>query len=512
MYTGAGLRKRWGRSIHINSQGTVRIERLEADLVVMGGGGAGLAAALAAAEKGASVIVLEKRGAPGGNSTLAWGLFAAESPTQKRKAINVRRDDCFKTAMDWAHWKINPRIVRAFIDRSGDTIRWLEEKGISFTCGSQNQPGRGGIHLPEGRGAALIKVLAKECKGLGVQLLTRAQAKNILTGKKGTVTGVVAKVKGQEFTITTRSVIIATGGYGGNQRLLKKYCPDYRDNMTCFGIPNIGDGLIMATEIGGATDGLGILHLAGPALPRSVCLTIGTKPNVIRIQLTSITLEPNTIWVNKRGKRFVDEAIGFNHFESPNAVLQQPGNVCYTLFDSKITQSMTEQGLILGMGLPTGVQGNRLTGLERELQIQAEKGWAKIADSWDEIADWIGADPEVLQATIDEYNTACDRGYDPIFNKERIYLLSLRTPPYYAVKGRADFLGTIGGIKINEYMEVIDKQENPIPGLYAAGIDTGGWEPESYCALLAGSTFGFAINSGRIAGENAAKFALKTTS
>jgi len=113
---------------------------------------------------------------------------------------------------------------------------------------------------------------------------------------------------------------------------------------------------------------------------------------------------------------------------------------------------------------------------------------------------------KVLKATIHEYNAASDQGYDPIFAKDRRYLLPLRTPPYYAIRTRSGFHGTIGGIKINEHMELIDNQDKPIPGLYAAGIDTGGWESETYCVVLAGSTFGFAINSGRIAGENAVHY------
>ena len=68
-----------------------------------------------------------------------------------------------------------------------------------------------------------------------------------------------------------------------------------------------------------------------------------------------------------------------------------------------------------------------------------------------------------------------------------------------------DYLDTIGGIRINERMEVLDRQDNPIPGLYAAGIDTGGWVGDTYCIRTTGTTFAFAINSGRIAGENAAK-------
>src|SRR5512136_1513073 len=107
-------------------------EILKADLVVIGGGGAGLAAAVTAAEKGASVIVLEKRNCTGGNTALATMLFAAESPVQKRAMVDASREELFSAVMDWAHWKIDPRIIRAFINRSGDTIRWLEEQGCVF--------------------------------------------------------------------------------------------------------------------------------------------------------------------------------------------------------------------------------------------------------------------------------------------------------------------------------------------------------------------------------------------
>ena len=480
---------------------------LEAELVIVGSGGAGLAAAVAAAENGSNVIVLEKLGGTGGTSALAWGIFGAESPVQKRALIEARSEDLFKKAMNWAHWKTNPRLVRALIDRSGDTIGWLEEKGLEFDC-LPLYPGQAPpvYHVPKGRGAELMKVLAGECKRLEVEVFTRTQAKQILTGEEGNVTGVLAVRDKEDFMITTKSVIIATGGYGGNKKLLKKYCPDYLDNMRCSGLPNKGDGLVMATQIGAATEGLGILQLGGPAIPTGlVLLKIDTEP-VSRLPLMAVALEPYTIWVNKRGERFIDEVAGYNHFETANATIRQPDNVTYTLFDEKMTQSMTEQGLILSLGMPE-TQGKRLPGLERELRIQADKNRLKISHSWDEIAEWIGADPTVLKTTIDGYNTACDQGFDPIFAKDQRHLRPLRSAPYYAVKCQTVFLSTMGGIKINECMEVLDKQDNPIPGLYAAGVDTGGWQPDTYCAELSGSAFGFSINSGRIAGENAAKFA-----
>jgi fumarate reductase flavoprotein subunit len=68
-----------------------------------------------------------------------------------------------------------------------------------------------------------------------------------------------------------------------------------------------------------------------------------------------------------------------------------------------------------------------------------------------------------------------------------------------------DLRDTIGGIKINEYVEVLDKQGNPIAGLYASGVTTGGWQADTYYDVISGAASGFVLNSGRIAAENAVK-------
>jgi len=214
------------------------------------------------------------------------------------------------------------------------------------------------------------------------------------------------------------------------------------------------------------------------------------------------------VWVNKRGERFADEGIAFYFPERGNVVIRQPEKTSYSLFDDRIKQKIIEHGLIKGYRLGVIPAGIALPDLDRELRLQAQKGMVKMSVSWDEIAKWIEVAPELLKATINEYNSFCDQGHDDIFAKARKYLVPLRTPPYYAIKCCLSYLGTIGGIKINQRMEVLDRQDNPIPGLYAAGSDTGGWESDTYCLSLSGSTFGFALNSGRIAGENAARYVL----
>jgi fumarate reductase flavoprotein subunit len=418
--------------------------------------------------------------------------MAAESPVQERLKIIARKEDIFKTAMAYSHWKIDPGLVRAFINKSGDTIRWLEEKGISFVDVPNyyhNQVPRI-YHVPKGYGAHLVKILVDKGKELGVKIYCGTAANQILI-RDGAVEGVLAKSKDREIRIGAKTVIIATGGYSGNNELLKKYCPHYTDDVRVYGVPNMGDGLIMATSIGAATEGLGTLLFVGPFFPGS-------------LQVFVVCLESNTIWVNKEGMRFIDESMHFAS-EIGNALNRQPGKISYTLFDEVIKQSFVKGGLIKGIhrSFPSG---SKVSQLQEHLQKEAARGTVKITDSWEAIAEWISADPRILKKTIKEYNEGCDRAFDNQFYKDRAYLQPIRKPPYYAIRCHQGMHGTTGGIKINDRMEVLDQQNKPIRGLYAAGNDAGGWISDTYCYILSGTALAFAINSARIAGENAVKY------
>jgi fumarate reductase flavoprotein subunit len=474
------------------TENTVFHQDMETEIAVVGGGGTGLAAAVTAAEKGTRVIVLEKRNKPGGNSNMAEGLFATESHIQSKNFVDARSDYYFKLAMDYDHWKLNARLLRAFIDRSGDTIAWLESKGVRISLMPYYYNQIEVWHIFDEGGAKVVGIMVDNCNKLGVRTFYGTRAKKLLFDSKGKVSGVVASTDKGDMTVRAKSVIIGTGGYGGNKRLLKKYCPFYTENMRCHGLLHTGDGLTMAIEAGAATEGLGNLQMGGPDF-------IGSR--LVRVA----GWEPYNLWVNKKGERFADESSVFKKFESANAVLRQPDMACYVLFDENIKKSIGEKGVIIGTGLVVSPHTG-IPQIDRELRIEAEKGLVKIAESWGKIAQWIGASPEVLNETVKSYNSFCDKGHDDIFAKDRRYLLALRTPPYYALKCYPGFLNTIGGIKINHNMEVVDHEDCPIPGLYAGGNDTGGWETDTYNVELAGAALGFAVNSGRIAADNAVEY------
>ena len=452
----------------------------DTDLAIIGGGGSGLAAALTAAENGIkSIVVLEKRGGLGGNTARATGLFACESPAQAQQRIIADKDVLFKRAMDWAHWsRVNPRIIRAFLNKSGDTIRWLEQMGLEFTVIAffPNQNPRV-EHVPQGKGAQLTQVLAERCRELGVHLLLRTGVKKILLGRGSGVTGVLAATE-EDLEIKAKAIIITTGGFAGNKKLLKEYCPQYFDGFGVRGLPLMGDGLLMAQEAGAAIEDSVTLLKEGPRVDPH------TWP------LMGLERDPITLWVNRRGERFADEAVGAHPFEAGNAILRQPDKVIYSLLDTAVKDKIAE----------------KLGALDKALRSEVAKDRVKMANSWDDVARWIGVDPAVLKATVNEYNDFCNHGYDAAFAKERRYLLPLRQAPFYVIRCQPQILDTIGGIRINERMEVLNNNDKPIRGLYAAGVATSGWEAETYCSDLNGSTFGYAINSGRIAGENAAEF------
>jgi fumarate reductase flavoprotein subunit len=403
---------------------------------------------------------------------------------------------------------VDPRVLRAFINKSGDTIRWLQKQGMDIELSKTLYPNQPRVtHIAaDGGGAKVIKALVQKCKDFGIRLLVDTGAQKISRGANGDVTGVIAtNAQGKKFKIKTGSIIIATGGFGGNKELLRTHSRSYYEGMRLDGFAHNGDGILMAGDIGAAiADSIPILK-EGPVAD------CGGE----NITLKSIVKEANTVWVNKKGKRFTDETTGFMTFISANPVLQQPDKISYTLFDTNIVQDWINNAVPMLMGkTPRGgiriKDGRSMPKFDKQLRTyQDTLGVVKVANSWEEIAGWIGADPGVLKSTIDEYNSFCDSGYDAMFAKHRKYLQKLNRPPYYAVRCVTVFIDTLGGIKVSENMEVLNKQGNNIPGLYAAGVTADGFESETYCSELAGSALGFALNSGRIAGENAAKFICK---
>jgi fumarate reductase flavoprotein subunit len=150
----------------------------------------------------------------------------------------------------------------------------------------------------------------------------------------------------------------------------------------------------------------------------------------------------------------------------------------------------------------------KIADFDKSIQNALDQGYQHlfVADSIEELAEKTGINPAGLQKTVGEYNESCERGYDELFNKPHPYLRPLKTRKFYAARLFPSAYGSVGGIKINHRTEVLDKDWDVIPGFYAAGNDACSIYGDSYVFILPGNTMGFAVNTGRIAGENAAEY------
>jgi fumarate reductase flavoprotein subunit len=474
----------------------------ETDVVVIGSGVSGLAAAVTAAEGGARVILFEKQRSLGGTSNFFEGIFAVESDLQRQRYITYSRDQAFKNIMEYSHWRANARLVRAFVNESAKTIAWLQKQGVEFIDATINMPDAPRTyHVVKGTGEAVVKTLATRAKEKGVDIRPATPVKKIL--KEGNrITGVVAETEdGEEIQAAAKAVMIASGGYANNKEWIKKYTGfDLDVNVIPIGnVDKMGDGIRMAWEVGAAEEGTSVLEMfrmgpTGPDFP-------------MKNPIEFATVQPD-LWVDPSGERFCDEGIAFYDTSVGNVNARYKEGYTFSIFDDSIIQRIHEKGIDRNVAIDN-FPGSRPVNFDKELNTALERGTTEVfvADSVEELAEKIGVDPAVLRATVDEYNSFCEKGHDDLFAKDPKYLWPLKGPKFYAVKAHTVFLGTKGGIKINHNMEVVDKKGKVIPGLYAGGFDAGGMWGDSYPINVAsGASSAFALNSGRIAGKNILKY------
>jgi fumarate reductase flavoprotein subunit len=473
---------------------------MEADVVVVGSGVSGLAAALEAAQGGARVTVFEKQPSIGGTSNFFEGIFAVGSAMQKEKYIAYSPDQAFKNFMEYNHWRVDARLVRSLINRSADTIDWLKTQGVEFLEVTINMPDAPRTyHVVKGRGQAVVKALVLKAKEKGVAIRVASPVKQILKGERGP-SGVVVEFDGKDTEVACRAVVIASGGYANNAEWIRKYAGLElgRTVIPMGNVGKMGDGIRMAWEMGAAAEGMGVLHLirVAPFSPEFPFMNT----------VEGAAIQP-MLWVDPKGERFCDEGIAYYDTSLGNVNSRYPQGYTFCLFDDTIKKHFIEKGVFRGMGTVV-LPGYKLHDLNEQLEHFLSLNSKEFfgADSIEELARKMEVDPQVLKTTVEQYNTFCAQRRDAEFAKDPEYLIPLNGPRFYAAKARTCFLGTMGGVKINYRTEVVDQYGSPIPGLYAVGLDAGGLHAESYSMRdTSGIASAFAVISGRVAGENAAK-------
>ena len=481
------------------------MKKLETDVVVIAAGLSGLAAAATAAQSGARVIAFEKSNTVGGAANMGMGPLGIGTKQQKDMMVDIDVERAFKMFMDYTHWRVDANLVRRYYETSADTISWLEDMGVEFAGAYKYFPKaeatwhivavNGGI----GRngGAIMTKALMEDAKSNGAEFFLETPVTKICKNDDGKICGVIARgPDGEDIEASCKAVIICTGGAGDNPEMIKERMGYiFNENMFNFAIPGLkGDGIKMAEEVGAAESEMSVEMIY--ILPNS-----DQGPDCV----PSVLMQPN-LMVNQDGERFIDEEEMQNNTFTGNAINIQRGKAGYSILDASILRRYKRNGpdVVNFVHHPDSVDD-----FDEVVTQYIKEGNPDVykANSVRELAVMIGVDPDVLEATVDEYNEMCVSS-DTKFFKRRKFMKPIVKAPFYAGKFRPGGYGTLGGIRINKYAEVLDADWLPISGLFAAGTDTCSIFGDSYMFLLPGNTMGYCLNTGRFAGESATDYAI----
>ena len=498
------------------------MKKLESDVVVIAAGMSGICAAVAAAEKDASVIVFEKGGTVGGAASMGMGFFAVDSHIQKRQLIGLSVDDAFNRFMDFNHWKADGALVHKLFSQSASTVKWIEDMGVEFlgaykyfsdseaTWHIPKTPGSG---KPNERCASVIaKALYDRAIELGVEFHFNTPVREIkYDGAQ--ISGVTAvDENGVEYDAECDAVIVCTGGFGDNPEMIREYLGyEHGKDLFSFRIPGlVGEGMKMVWAIGGGKT------------PTMIELTYESPGGVGGHVVDTIMRQPN-LFVNIDGKRFINEEIMAITPFTGNALVRQRGSVGISIISDEIidyyrvhdidfnawhrhVSGISEWDESLTRIMNNDIDANEVIMRGEIMGFTGEEKTFFIADSIPELEEMLGIAGGALQKTVERYNGMCDAGRDADFSKKRDYLLPIRGKKFYAFKYYPGGYGSLGGIRIDDSLRVLRDDMSAIPGLFSAGSDCCGIFGDTYMFYFPGSTMGFAINSGRMAGYNAVEY------
>ena len=496
------------------------MDNADYDVIVVGAGNAAMCAAISARERGATVLVLERasRENRGGNSAFSGGglrmvhhglddmqAFAPELTDRQIAGTDFGEYTAAQYLDDLARiteYRIDPDLAEVVVQRSTDTVKWMYRQGVRFApnyeMNAYEQLGRYifppglVISIVEG-GHGLVTAEFEAAEKQGVAIRYNARAMSLLHGSTG-VEGVRVVEHRVERDIRARAVVIASGGFEANREWRTRYLGPGWDLAKVRGSRyNTGDGIRMALDAGAQP--------AGNWSGAHACAWDLHAPDYGDVSVGdgfSKHNYPLGIVLNANGVRFLDEgadSFNYTYAKYGRIILEQPGQSAWQIFDAKVVPLL-----------------NNWYRTEHVTRVKA--------DTLEELAGRLsGVNQAQALRTIREYNAAVNqdvpfsqgekdgRGTRGLVIPKSNWANTIDTPPFEAYAVTCGITFTFGGLKITPSAEVVDVDEQPIPGLYAAGEAVGGIFYFNYpggSGLMSGAVFG------RIAGEHAAQYAVRT--
>lgn len=482
------------------------MRKLSTDVAIIGAGAAGIPAAIEAAQRGVKVDVFESSDHTGGSCNGGNGVFAVESKMQKQKQYTYTKEQILRYWMEYTHNNVDLRLVSEFINRSADTVDWLQGYGVDLCDLIAYYPGAYYVWHFRRDGSPFITDLLKpvsEAAGAVYHLNTKV---NRLTMQNGKCVGFEAEDAEGVYQVAAKAVIIASGGTGKRADFVYKETGwMLGKDITTFPhmlyeepskAPKLG--VELGWEVGAAHTKLMIDSFASIPDPNF-------GPGGVPAQLPWFR-QPQNIFVNLHGERFIDEAEMKNGAMMGNNIAIQKDATAFSIFTQSMRDRYDNEGMDYEMG---NVHFMDDLTPDEYLEMNWKRGNTDIMvfDNLEELCDVMGIDRRLVQ-TVEEYNAniRANKG-DPIFHKNARYLTPIEGGKYYVAKFRRHCYGVMGGLRINYRAELQDVNCDSIPGLYAAGNDANSIYTDTYPFVLSGNTSSFAINTGRIAGEQAAAYA-----
>ncbi|MEG0374622.1 MAG: FAD-dependent oxidoreductase [Raoultibacter sp.] len=460
-----------------------------ADVIVVGAGGSGMAATIRLEELGKKVILVEKTYRLGGSLSVSGGNQVVQGSKLQAEA-GVTNDSAQSMIDDFQKNGENicvPELIELYANNIGATTDWVNEYcGVEYNM-------KGGLHdLAEytndrelayaGGGAGATESLRTAVKDSGAEVLTDTTADSLIE-ENGAVVGLNATGKdGTTYVLKADSVVLATGGYGNSD----EYLTEELQNSLYYGLmSSTGDGLTMATADG--IDAATRMIEYAKQYPNGVEASPGRAKSTIDGNI--LVWPMSAILVNPEGERVVNEKAS-NH-AILEAELEQTDSMLYLLMDQENFD----------------VWRTKLK--DTGFNEQAVEGWLANngssspifahGDSLEELASTVGMDPATLKATVEKYNGFVQAGEDTEFGRTGDYLkMEIGSGPYYLVEQKPRYATTMGGLVVNNSLQVVNTSGSVIPGLYASGEVVGGVMGTN---SPSGANNGWALTSGKLAAE-----------
>ena len=480
---------------------------VDTEILVIGAGISGCACACAAAEKGGKVTVVEK--------TKSWngrggGFGAINSRYMDQLDIKVDKVNAKQHWIAQCASRANEDLIVKFFNHSEEATNWLldkaEAEGCSVMVGAfyshddvyAEQPGYHMVMAPQGgkltsTGFVGAELCYNDAVKAGAEFVFEAPAEQLVT-EGGKVKGAICKTKdGYVQFNASKGVVLCTGDIGGNREMCEAYAPicvEYgfdRSQYTPTGV-NTGDGHKMGMWAGAQ---LQDLPLPTMMHPQAFCWFHGPF-----------------LFVNDNGERFMCEDTWVQG--KSLAINRQPNGEAWSVFDAN-WQTDLVNGLPYGGGMfwdsfrPYGSDLSLAPAyFETQIPKYIETGMAYQADTLEELAKKIGCDEKTFKATVDRYNSMCEKGEDTDYYKKPVFLTPVKQGPFYALKVGPALLTVTGGLKTNVDFQCLDKDGKVIEGLYALGNVMGDVTAVDYPINVAGNSHGRCITYGYLLGHDLA--------